>query len=122
MPDPLDRSALDDLLAMTGGDPTLFGELLDTFLSDAEQYLGELEAAASSGDPAAAFVRPAHSLKSNAMSVGATRLAELCRGLEADAKAGMVGSGAERVAEVREELEVVRPAIAAARAEVVAHE
>jgi HPt (histidine-containing phosphotransfer) domain-containing protein len=122
MRDPLERGALDDLVAMTGGDPTLFEELLDTFLSDAEQYLGELDAAAASDDPAAALVRPAHSLKSNAMSVGATRLAELCRALEANAKAGNVGSGADRVAEVRAELEVVRPAIAGARAEVVADE
>ena len=119
MPDALDRGALDDLLAMSGGEPSLFAELLDAFVADAEQYAGELEAAIESGDPAA-LVRPAHSLKSNAMTVGATRLAELCRALEADAKAGDVGSPSDRVAEVRAELEVVGPAIAAARAEVMA--
>ena len=90
MPDALDRGALDDLLAMSGGEPSLFAELLDAFVADAEQYAGELEAAIESGDPAA-LVRPAHSLKSNAMTVGATRLAELCRALEADAKAGALG-------------------------------
>jgi HPt (histidine-containing phosphotransfer) domain-containing protein len=120
MPDPLDRGALDDLVAMSGGEPSLFAELLDAFVADAEQYAGELEAATGSDDPAAALVRPAHSLKSNAMTVGATRLAELCRALEADAKAGDVGSPADRVAEVRAELDVVGPAIATARAEAVA--
>jgi len=118
MPDPLDRGALYDLLAMSGGEPSLFAELLDAFVADAEQYAAELEAAAESDDPAAALVRPAHSLKSNAMTVGATRLAELCRTLEADAKGGDVGSPANRVAEVRAELEVVGQAIVAARAEV----
>jgi HPt (histidine-containing phosphotransfer) domain-containing protein len=119
MPDPLDRGALDDLLAMTGGEPSVFAEILDTFVADAEQYVGELEAAAASDDPAL-LVRPAHSLKSNAMTVGATRLADLCRALEADAKAGSVGSPTDRVADVRAELDFVGPAIVAARAEAVA--
>jgi HPt (histidine-containing phosphotransfer) domain-containing protein len=121
MPDPLDRGSLDDLLAMSGGDQSLFGELLDAFLADADQYAGELETAAGSDDPAAALVRPAHSLKSNAMTVGATRLAGLCRTLEADAKTGDVGSPSDRIAEVRAELQVVQAAIVAARAEVTAN-
>ena len=79
MPEPLEREALNELLALTGGDAMLFVELLDTFLSDADQYLGELDAAVAAGDHAA-LQRPAHSLKSNALNVGATRLAELPAG------------------------------------------
>lgn len=116
MPEPIDRDALDDLLAMTGGDAALFVELLDTFLTDADQYLGELGAAIAAGDHAA-LQRPAHSLKSNAMSIGATRLAGLSRELEADARAGSVPSAESRVEAVRSELAVVRDAVASVRRE-----
>lgn len=113
MSDALDAGALDELLAMAGGDPALLRELLGDFLSDADRYAEELDAAVGAGDDSA-LVRPAHSLKSNAMNVGATRLAELCRALEADARAGAVPSAAERVAEVQAELDEVRAAVEAA--------
>lgn len=116
MPEPLEREALNELRAMTGGDAVLFVELLDTFLTDADQYLGELDAAVAAGDHAA-LQRPAHSLKSNAMSVGATRLAELSRALEAEARTGSVASADAQVAAVREELAIVRVAVASVRQE-----
>jgi HPt (histidine-containing phosphotransfer) domain-containing protein len=116
MPEPLEREALNELLAMTGGDATLFVELLDTFLTDADQYLGELDAAVAAGDHAA-LQRPAHSLKSNAMNVGATRLAELSRSLELEARAGSVPAADAQVAAVREELAIVRDAVASVRRE-----
>lgn len=116
MPDPLEREALNELLAMTGGDAALFVELLDTFLTDADQYLGELDAAVAAGDHAA-LQRPAHSLKSNAMNVGAARLAELSRSIELDARTGSVASAEDRVAAVRAELAAVREAVVAARRE-----
>lgn len=112
MPDTtLDRAALDELRAMTGDDPQLYAELLDAFLADADTYLAELRAA---GEDVAALVRPAHSLKSNAMTVGATNLAELCRALEADARAGTIADPA-RVAEVDDEVVTVRAAVVAER-------
>ena len=116
MPEPLEREALNELLAMTGGDATLFVELLDTFLTDADQYLGELDAAVAVGDHAA-LQRPAHSLKSNAMNVGATRLAELSRALELEARTGSVPAADAQVAAVREELAIVRDAVASVRRE-----
>ncbi|HEY8170666.1 MAG TPA: Hpt domain-containing protein [Candidatus Limnocylindria bacterium] len=116
MPDPLDRAALDDLLAMAGGDASLLVELLDSFIADADQYATELDAAIAAGDDAA-LVRPAHSLKSNAMNVGATRLAELSRALELDARGGPVAEAESRVAAVQAELAEVRTAVAEARQE-----
>ncbi|MDQ2674403.1 MAG: Hpt domain-containing protein [Chloroflexota bacterium] len=107
MPEPLDRNALDELREMTGGDATLYVELLDTFLSDADLYLGELRAAAD----ATALARAAHSLKSNAMTVGATELAARCRELEADARAGDVGDREQRVEEIGALLLVARAAV-----------
>ncbi len=110
MPDPLDPAALDELLAMAGGDPALLGELLADFSTDADQYASELDAAVAAGEDAA-LVRPAHSLKSNALNVGAARLAELCRSLEGDARSGAVPDAAQRVTEIQAELVAVREAV-----------
>jgi HPt (histidine-containing phosphotransfer) domain-containing protein len=111
----LDRGALDELRAMTGDDTALYVELLDTFLTDADTYLDELSAA----DDAGAVTRPAHSLKSNALTVGATTLAELCRALEADSRAGgdILPPTAipQRASAVADELAKVRPAVVAER-------
>ena len=75
-----------------------------------------VDAAVAAGDHAA-LQRPAHSLKSNAMSVGATRLAELSRSLEMEARSGSVPGADDRVAAVREELGIVRDAVASVRQE-----
>lgn len=107
MPDPLDRAALDELQAMTGGDADLYLELLDTFLTDADLYVGELR---SASDPTS-MARAAHSLKSNAMTVGATELATRCRELEADARAGEVADRGARVEEIGALLLVARAAV-----------
>lgn len=107
MPEPLDRSALDELRAMTGGDAELYVELLDTFLTDADLYLGELRATT---DPTT-LARAAHSLKSNAMTVGAAELATRCRELEADARGGAVADREARVEEIGALLLVARAAV-----------
>lgn len=116
MPDALDPAALAELREVAGGDAELFAELLDTFLSDADQYLAEMEASVRPGAEAD-LGRAAHSLKSNAMSVGAGSLAELCRQLEADARAGTVEAPAERVAAIRAELSGAVEAVRAVRDE-----
>lgn len=107
MPETLDRAALDALRDMTGGDAALYVELLDTFVTDADLYLGELTGATD----ATALARAAHSLKSNAMTVGATELAAACRALEADARAGEVADRDPRVAEIGALLAVARDAV-----------
>jgi HPt (histidine-containing phosphotransfer) domain-containing protein len=93
----LDPDAIDRLLEITGGDPGFVDELIDTYLEDAETQLAALRQAALAGD-AASMERPAHSLKSSSATVGAMALAELCRSLEADARAGVVDDAASRVA------------------------
>ncbi len=110
MADALDRAALDDLLEMAGGDRAFLVDLIDTFSTDAAGLLAELEAAAEAGDHAA-MLRPAHSLKSNAASFGAHALAELCRSVEMDARAGHVANAADRVAAIRAELVTVEAAL-----------
>ena len=107
MPEPLERGALDELRAMTGDDAALYVELLDTFLTDADLYLGELRAAPD----AERLARAAHSLKSNAMTVGATELGAQCRDLEATARAGEVEDRERRVEAIEALLMVARAAV-----------
>ena len=114
MADPIERAALDELVEMTGGDRAFLADLIDTFSTDAAGMLADLEAASSSGD-VAAMMRPAHSLKSNAASFGAHRLAELCRAVEQDAREGAVPDAETRVAAIRDELVSVEAALAVER-------
>jgi HPt (histidine-containing phosphotransfer) domain-containing protein len=112
----VDPAAIDRLLEMTGGDPEFLRELIATYLEDAVTQLEAMRDAAARDD-AEALVRPAHSLKSNSASMGADHLANLCRALEADARAGRLDGAAERVAEASAEFDLVRVALDAAAAE-----
>ncbi len=111
----LDPAAMARLLEITGGDAAFVDELVDTFIEDAGAQLVALRAAAEARDEAAA-VRPAHSLKSNSMNVGATVLADLTRAIEVDGRAGAIPDLAARVAAVETEFAGVRAALLAERA------
>lgn len=107
----VDPAALDRLLDITGGDPSFVDELIQTYLDDAVVLLEAMRTATVSGR-SEDLVRPAHSLKSNSASVGAERLAELCRQLEADARSGSVEGAPGRVAAALAEFERVRTELA----------
>ena len=110
----MDRATLDALIDAVGGDREFLGELIDAYLPDAASIVTALEAAAASAS-VDDLVRPAHTLKSNSANLGALRLAELCRELEAEARSGAVDDPAVRVAAIRDELARVEPALRAAR-------
>jgi HPt (histidine-containing phosphotransfer) domain-containing protein len=112
----LDRATYDGLLKMTGGDHEFVDELVDTYLADTIDQLAELDVAVVAGD-AAALTRPAHSLKSSSLNVGALDLAGLARELEEQGRAGRVEGAPERVAVARRRFEAVRAALLARRAE-----
>jgi len=99
---------------MTGGDRDFLVELIDTFVTDSRAILAAMEQAAAAGTHAE-LQRPAHTLKGNAMSFGATRLAELSRQLEADARSGSVTDGPRRVREIIDEFAIVETALDAER-------
>jgi HPt (histidine-containing phosphotransfer) domain-containing protein len=106
----LDPEAMTRLLEITGDDQAFVDELVDTFLEDATTQLEALRAAGASGD-VASVVRPAHSLKSNSVNVGATVLAELSRALEADARGGDVADLTARIEAVEAEFGAVKEAL-----------
>lgn len=79
----IDKATFEELKHMSGED--YINELIDAFLEDAPQMIGQMKAAAASGD-VETFRRNAHSLKSNANTFGATELGMLAKELEFMAK------------------------------------
>lgn len=112
MTDPaIDRATFDALVEMTGGEMDFVDKLVDTYLDDGQgQVTGLLAAVAAGGDPPA-LVRPAHSLKSGSLNVGALGLGELCRKLVEEARSGTVPDAAQRVAAIEAAFEAVRSAL-----------
>jgi CheY-like chemotaxis protein/nitrogen-specific signal transduction histidine kinase len=82
---PILRAAIDQLVNTMGA--PFVAELIDTFVEDGRALVATLRQAAATKDMDA-FRRAAHSLKSNAETLGAGRLAVLARELEAMARAG----------------------------------
>lgn len=75
----IDQAVFDELKQMSG--PEFLNELIDTFLDDAPGMVREMKTALDTAN-ADSFRRAAHSLKSNAATFGAGRLAELAKELE----------------------------------------
>ena len=111
----LDPAAMARLLEITGDDAAFVDELVDAFIAAAATLVVALRGAPAAGDAAPA-VRPAHSLKSNSMNVGATVLAELTGAIEMDGRAGAIPDLAARAAAVETEFAGVREALLAERA------
>ena len=89
MAGPIDAPTFANLVEMTGGDVAFVDELVDTYLEEGDRLVEDLVVAAAAGD-IEAMVRPAHSMKSSSLNVGALELGALCRGLEEDARGGAV--------------------------------
>ena len=96
--DPKVVNALRDV--MEGG----FADLLDTFLSDSEERLGQLHNAREACD----LTLVAHSFKGSSSNMGATRLALLCGQLEERAQKKQLADIKELVIEINNEYQMVR--------------
>jgi HPt (histidine-containing phosphotransfer) domain-containing protein len=107
---PIDEPTYDALLKMTGDDQAFVDDLVDTYLEDAVEQLAALDAAIEAGD-AAALTRPAHSLKSSSLNVGALDLGKVSLELEERGRAGQLDGAAERVADAHRQFEAVREAL-----------
>ena len=78
-PDLIDARCFEALQANAGADFVL--TLIDAFAEEAPALLADLRSAAAQGD-AERFETAAHTLKSNSITFGASRLAEMARVLE----------------------------------------
>jgi HPt (histidine-containing phosphotransfer) domain-containing protein len=117
MPDEtLDRAALAGLLDTVGGDREFLVELIETYLADSPRLLAGLRAGLAAGD-AVAVRRDAHTLKSTSATFGATRLATMCREIEAAAAVPDLAGLAPRIEAVAAEFETVAAALRVAGGE-----
>jgi signal transduction histidine kinase/DNA-binding response OmpR family regulator/HPt (histidine-containing phosphotransfer) domain-containing protein/PAS domain-containing protein len=110
----LDTAALENLLAVLGGEFEYLVELIDSFLEDAPQLLAELNQSVEAGDTAGVR-RVAHSLKSNGADFGATTFSNLCKELEFQTKSGELGGSADMAAQIVAEYGKVEAALQAVR-------
>ena len=73
MAGPIDAATFANLVEMTGGDLAFVDELVDTYLEEGDRLVEDLIVAATAGD-VEAMIRPAHSMKSSSLNVGALEL------------------------------------------------
>jgi HPt (histidine-containing phosphotransfer) domain-containing protein len=112
--DPVDPAVFASLVEMTGGEMEFVDELVDTFLEDGTTQVAALRAAVSAGD-VDALVRPAHSLKTGSLNLGAMHLGGLCRELEEAARSAAVPDAARQVDAIGEAFAEVRRDLLAER-------
>lgn len=96
----LDDAVITELRESTGSDDDFVRELVEAYVSEATGYLEAMTAAALVPDPSS-IVLPAHTLKSSSATLGAMRLAAICRGLEEAGRAGRSDDLAARVEQAR---------------------
>jgi len=94
------------------GDPEFFAELVDDFVHSTVSYLAALREAVSTGDCEGVH-RTAHTMKSSAANMGATRFSEMCRDLEAAGREGRLGGMEEAYELLRAHYEDVAAALTA---------
>ncbi len=105
---PIDLAVLGRLRAMLAKAPAgALANLLEAFFGNAPTLLAEMRRGVEGG-AAEDVRRAAHTLKSNAANFGATGLADLCRDLEARARAGTLDEAAERVSQIAVEYQRVK--------------
>jgi HPt (histidine-containing phosphotransfer) domain-containing protein len=103
----IDEAVLDGVLDSVGGDSAFVADLVDTYLSDAPAHLDAIDTAVGAGD-SAALVRPAHTLKTGSLTIGAIRLGEMSRGLEMQGRAEQLDGAADAARALRAEFQNVQ--------------
>jgi len=98
---------LDILVSLVGDDPDAISSVLGKFSANADRLGHALLEAARDGHTAA-VAEAAHTLKSGARAIGATRLGALCEALQDAAETGDPDSIGKRIPDFETELEAVR--------------
>ena len=108
----IDADVLAGLRASVGGDDAFVVDLVETYLTDAAAQLAAIDRAVSSGD-AESLVRPAHTLKTSSLTIGATRLGELSRALEMTGRSSNLAEAQAQATAVHDEWSRVEPELRA---------
>lgn len=82
----LDQNALDQLRELDpDGSSGIFAQIINSYITDATSLIEQMRTALGAND-LEALARHAHSLKSTSLSLGATRVSEIARDVEAAGK------------------------------------
>jgi signal transduction histidine kinase/DNA-binding response OmpR family regulator/HPt (histidine-containing phosphotransfer) domain-containing protein len=109
----IDWDVLGKLRCSLGTDGAFWAEFLAAFRHDAPQLLLDMRQALKRGD-ASGLRLAAHSLKSNGATLGARRLADLCREVEILGKTAALAAAPDKVIEIELECDRVLAALTAA--------
>jgi HPt (histidine-containing phosphotransfer) domain-containing protein len=96
----LDLAVIAELRTATGDDDEFIADLIATYVSEGSEHIRAMADAVGAGD-VAGLVRPAHTLKSSSASIGALRLAAVCRSIEEGGRQGRADGLAGQVEVVR---------------------
>ncbi|MBW2422398.1 MAG: response regulator [Deltaproteobacteria bacterium] len=109
----VDLTPLRRLAATFKGDGSkVIARVVDTFLASSQKLLSAIRASVEADDPKA-LVSAAHTLKSSSAQVGAQRLSNLCKELEALGRGGSCEGAREIVNRISKEFEPVHEGLAA---------
>jgi HPt (histidine-containing phosphotransfer) domain-containing protein len=103
--DPAVMSAIRSLGAP--GEADIFVEVARLFLEDVPVHVSALSAAIEAGNTES-VAQIAHSLKGNALEIGAVRMAPVCAAIENAARAGSLEDAATRAANLERAFAVTR--------------
>ncbi|MGB6554026.1 MAG: response regulator [Candidatus Binataceae bacterium] len=107
----VDPAALRNLEAAADDGPEFVRQLITVFLADLDDRVAAMRSGAGAGDPTS-IAHAAHALKGSCGHFGAKRLLELCRELEAQARAGSSdGAAAAIIDSIEHECARVRGAL-----------
>jgi CheY-like chemotaxis protein/HPt (histidine-containing phosphotransfer) domain-containing protein len=103
LPDPIDWNVLETLkLIQRPNAPSLLDRAVTLYIQTAKDYLARLQGLVSGGN-AAGVREAAHALKGSSGTVGAKRMAVLCRELEEMGRSGELEGAAAKLREARTE-------------------
>ncbi len=107
----IDMKALDTIRALQQpGAPNLLEQVVKVYFDDAPRLTRSMREALASGD-SGALQRAAHTLKSGSATLGALKLAELCKEMETQARAGRLADAERGIARIEDEYGRVRAAL-----------
>jgi HPt (histidine-containing phosphotransfer) domain-containing protein len=107
---PIDHTMLDAIRQLDDGSAGLLQQVVRLYFQSAPALLSDLRRGFDGHDNEL-LKRAAHTLKSSSGNLGAMHLADLCRRIEAAARAGTFGPDVPRADEVDTEFERVRAAL-----------
>ena len=98
----IDKSSLDALLDLVGGDVESVNELIQSYIDEAPVLSQNLTQGLTDIE---LLARTAHTLKASSRDFGALTLSELCLALERQAKSNSLVDEASQVLQIQQELE-----------------